>query len=82
MTITVLFIMLLVIALAWSNGANGISKGVATLVGSGTANARGAIIWGNLRTVFGGAVAMIWVNHRIATLAVRESFWASFSSRL
>ena len=59
MIITVLFIMLLVIALAWSNGANDISKDVATLAGNGTANARGAIIWGTLWTVFGGAAALV-----------------------
>jgi hypothetical protein len=63
-TITVLFIMLLVIVLAWFNGTNGISKGVATLVGSGTANTRGAIIWGTLWTVLGGAASMIWVSRR------------------
>ncbi len=61
--------MLLVIALAWSNGANDISKGVATLVGSGATNARGAIIWGTLWTVLGGAAAMIWGGALISTFS-------------
>lgn len=68
-TATVLFIMLLVFALAWSNGANDISKGVATLVGSGAAHPKGAVIWGTLWTVLGGAAAMIWGGALISTFS-------------
>lgn len=35
-------------ALADTNGANGVSKGVATLVGGGVTDFRHAILWGTL----------------------------------
>jgi len=50
----------LVLALAWANGANDIAKGVATLVGSGTTHARGAVLWAVVWTVLGGLVAIVW----------------------
>jgi PiT family inorganic phosphate transporter len=53
-------ITLLVLALAWANGANDVPKGVATLVGNGSAGARRAILWGTLWTVLGGVAAVIW----------------------
>ncbi len=40
--------------IAYMNGANDVSKGIATLVGSGVANYRRAILWGTLCTGFGG----------------------------
>jgi PiT family inorganic phosphate transporter len=42
---------------AFSNGTNDVSKGVATLVGSGLASYRRALIWGSLWTVAGGIAA-------------------------
>ncbi|MBI4757133.1 MAG: inorganic phosphate transporter [Betaproteobacteria bacterium] len=47
-----------VVALAWANGANDVSKGVATLIGSGVAGPRRAILWGTLWTVLGGLAAL------------------------
>ena len=45
------------LGLAYANGANDVSKGVATLVGSGTASYRAAIGWGALWTAVGGVLA-------------------------
>ena len=46
--------------LAWANGANDISRGVATLVGNGTTHARRAVLWGTLWTMLGGLAALVW----------------------
>lgn len=45
--------------LAYANGANDVSKGIATLVGSGVADYRRAILWGTLWTGVGGAAAVL-----------------------
>ncbi|HSQ92262.1 MAG TPA: inorganic phosphate transporter, partial [Nitrospiraceae bacterium] len=47
----------LVFALAFANGANDVSKAIATFVGSGVTNYRSAIIWGTVWTVAGAALA-------------------------
>lgn len=47
--------------LAFANGANDVSKGVATLVGGGVADDRRAIAWGALWTA-AGAVAATWFS--------------------
>lgn len=49
-----------VLMLAWANGANDVCKGVATLLGSGAASGRHALLWGTLWTVFGGLTAVFW----------------------
>ncbi len=49
-----------VLLVAWVNGANDVSKGVATLIGSGASKARTAIVWGTLWTVLGGLTAVVW----------------------
>lgn len=46
--------------LAWSNGANDVSKGIATLIGSGLAKPAPAILWGTLWTLLGGVAAAFW----------------------
>lgn len=46
--------------LAWANGANDVSKGVATLIGSGLAKPTYAILWGTLWTLLGGVAAVFW----------------------
>lgn len=51
------FLCALTLLLAFANGANDISKGIATLVGSGVANFRRAVIWGTVWTVAGGLAA-------------------------
>lgn len=51
---------LLVLALAFANGTNDVSKAIATLVGSGVTNYRTAIAWGTVWTMAGaGASAFI-----------------------
>ena len=49
---------LFVLALAYANGANDVSKGVGTLVGSGLANYRTGLTWGTAWTTPGGFVAV------------------------
>jgi inorganic phosphate transporter, PiT family len=46
-------ILLMVVALAAANGANDVSKGVATLAGAGVTRYRTAILWGALTTLVG-----------------------------
>ena len=48
-----------VIALAFANGANDVSKGIATLAGSGRATYRQALAWGTLWTAAGAFAAVI-----------------------
>lgn len=50
-------IIALLIVLAAANGANDVSKGVATLRGSGLATYRTAIIWGAISTLFGSLLS-------------------------
>ncbi len=50
-------LVLLTLALAYTNGANDVSKGVATLVGSGVTDLRRALRWGTAWTVAGGIAA-------------------------
>ena len=69
MTLGLIVVIFLVLALAWANGANDISKGVATLVGNGTTSARRAIWWGTLWTLMGGVAATIWGAALIKTFS-------------
>ncbi len=48
----------LMLGVAFANGANDVSKGVATLVGAGLTTERRAILWGAVWTVLGVAGAM------------------------
>lgn len=50
-------LLMLVVSMAFYNGANDVSKGVATLCGSGLCGYRGALIWGSVWTVAGGVAA-------------------------
>ncbi len=56
---TALLLLILVAALAYWNGANDVSKGIATLAGSGVANLKTAVIWGTLCTVAGALTAAV-----------------------
>jgi inorganic phosphate transporter, PiT family len=47
----------LTLVVAFANGANDVSKGVATLVGSGVTDLRRALLWGTAWTVAGGVIA-------------------------
>ena len=54
---------------AFANGANDVSKGIATLVGSGVSNYRGAIWWGTAWTVVGALVAALMTQALVATFS-------------
>src|SRR5260370_2994986 len=47
-----------VLLLAYSNGANDNFKGVATLFGSGTTNYRRALLWATITTLAGSLLAL------------------------
>ncbi len=52
---------------AYFNGANDVSKGVATLVGSGLTNYRAAILWGTLCTGLGGLSGALLASAMVKT---------------
>lgn len=54
-------------ALAYVNGANDVSKGIATLVGSGVTNYRRAILWGTVWTGVGGIAGAFLARAMIQT---------------
>jgi PiT family inorganic phosphate transporter len=53
--------------LAWANGANDVSKGIATLVGSGVTGYRQAMLWGAAWTGLGAAAATLVTGAMLAT---------------
>ena len=55
---SVLLGIFLVALLAFANGSNDVSKGIATLVGSGVTDYRKAILWGTFWTVVGGLIGV------------------------
>ena len=59
----------LVALLAFANGSNDVSKGIATLVGSGITNYRRAILWGTLWTVVGAILAIFIAQEIVKTIA-------------
>jgi len=59
----------LVFALAFANGANDVSKAIATLVGSGVTDYRSAIAWGTVWTVVGAALAAFVASAMIKTFS-------------
>lgn len=59
----------LVFALAFANGANDVSKAIATLVGSGITNYRSAIAWGTVWTMVGAALAAFVASSIIKTFS-------------
>lgn len=59
----------LVFALAFANGANDVSKVIATLVGSGVTDYRSAIAWGTVWTVVGAALAAFVASGMIMTFS-------------
>jgi len=58
---------LLVLALAFANGTNDVSKAIATLVGSGLTNYRTAIVWGTIWTMAGAGVAALVAGAMVKT---------------
>lgn len=61
--------LVLVLVLAWANGANDMSKGVATLMGSGATSAKKALIWGVVCTTLGGLTAVTWGTALLQTFS-------------
>jgi PiT family inorganic phosphate transporter len=86
-----LLLILTVGFLAWSNGANDIFKGVASLYGSGAAGYRGALAWGVISTAAGSAAAIVLAAGLLAkfsgkglvpdVLAIRPEFWCRWRWR-
>src|SRR5213594_1664736 len=63
------FAVLLVLALAYANGTNDVSKAIATLVGSGVANYRTAVIWGTIWTTVGAAASGVLAGAMLNTFS-------------
>lgn len=59
----------LVFALAFANGANDVSKAIATLVGSGVTDYRSAIAWGTVWTMAGAASAAFVASAMVKTFS-------------
>jgi inorganic phosphate transporter, PiT family len=64
-----LLLFVLVLALAYANGTNDVSKAIATLVGSGVTNYRAAIIWGTIWTTVGAAVSGVVAGAMLKTFS-------------
>src|SRR5712691_4450220 len=69
MTITLLALFALSLGLAYANGSNDISKGIATLVGTGVSNFRVAVMWGTVWTIAGGLLAAFASQGLVATFS-------------
>lgn len=67
MTLAVVLVVLVSAALAYANGANDVSKGIATLVGSGVTDYRRAILWGSLWTGAGGMFGAVFAGAMLST---------------
>jgi len=59
----------LVLALAYANGTNDVSKAIATLVGSGVTNYRTAIIWGTIWTLAGAGLSALVAKAMLKTFS-------------
>jgi PiT family inorganic phosphate transporter len=64
-----LLLLLLVLALAYANGTNDVSKAIATLVGSGVASYRTAVIWGAIWTTVGAAASGVVAGAMLNTFS-------------
>jgi inorganic phosphate transporter, PiT family len=64
-----LLIFALVLALAYANGTNDVSKAIATLVGSGITNYRAAILWGTFWTMVGAGAAALVAGAMVKTFS-------------
>jgi len=72
-----ILLVFLALALAGANGSNDVSKGIATLVGSGVANVRAAVLWGAGWTMAGGLAAAFVSRGLVATFSGRRFLAAS-----
>jgi PiT family inorganic phosphate transporter len=62
-------LIVLVVMLSFANGANDVSKGIATLVGSGITEYRKAIIWGTIWTMAGAIVSAFFALEMVKTFS-------------
>ena len=60
---------ILVLALAYANGTNDVSKAIATLVGSGVTDYRAAILWGTCWTMIGAGSAAFVAGAMVTTFS-------------
>ncbi len=67
MTFEAILVLSIGFFLAYVNGANDVSKGIATLVGSGVTDYRRAINWGSAWTAIGGLLGALFARAMIAT---------------
>ena len=59
----------LLFSLAFANGANDVSKAIATLAGAGLASVKRAIAWGTLWTVAGALLGLLWGSAMIKNIS-------------
>lgn len=64
-------LLLIVLFLAWSNGANDNFKGVATLYGSGTASYRKALAWATVTTLAGSLLTLVLAAGLVKTFSAK-----------
>lgn len=64
-----LFTIVCAAGVAWANGANDVSKGVATLVGSRLASYRQGLSWGTTWTVAGAVAALVFTTALLRTFS-------------
>src|SRR5260370_33500985 len=62
-----IFVLITGFGLAYFNGANDVSKGIATLVGSGVTGYRRAVAWGTMWTGVGAALAALTADAMLHT---------------
>ena len=62
----------LTLVLGFANGANDVSKGIATLVGAGVSDYRRAVTWGSLCTMAGAIAAAFASQALVATFGGKE----------
>ncbi len=55
------------VLIAYVNGSNDVSKGIATLAGSGLTNYRRAILWGTVWTGLGGFAGALLAGAMVGT---------------
>lgn len=67
MTVEVMIVIVAGIAIAWANGSNDVSKGIATLVGAGVTSYRTAIYWGTFFTAVGAITGAFLAHALVAT---------------
>ena len=69
MTVTILAVLGLGLLLAYANGANDNFKGVATLLGGGTASYRRALLWATVTTALGSVTALVLARGLLAAFS-------------